>query len=114
MTSGTAVAAGHTEGSRETGHPRWARLACVYLPAPLPRDGRLAFWDPAGEALPTAPEGTAEELTVVRRHGSGVRRRQVPALTLPLARALPPLVRADLLPDIVLMDVRMPKRGGIE
>ncbi|MBK3520206.1 ATP-dependent helicase, partial [Streptomyces sp. MBT70] len=95
MTSEAAAVAEHTEGPRETrtGHPAWARLACVYLPAPLPRDGRLAFWDPAGDPLPPAPEGAAEELTVVRRHGAGARRHRVPALTLPLAAALPPLVR---------------------
>ncbi|MEU5083395.1 MULTISPECIES: DEAD/DEAH box helicase [Streptomyces] len=96
MTSGAAAVAEHTEGSRETraGHPAWVRLACVYLPAPLPRDGRLAFWDPAGDPLPPAPEDTAEELTVVRRHGAGARRHRVTALTLPLAGALPLLVRA--------------------
>ncbi|WP_381556924.1 SNF2-related protein [Streptomyces eurythermus] len=96
MTSGTAAVAERTEGSPEgrAGHPDWVRLACVYLPAPLPRDGRLAFWDPAGDPLPPAPEDAAEELTVVRRHGAGARRRRVPALTLPLARALPLLVRA--------------------
>ncbi|MDN3265179.1 hypothetical protein QWJ26_36310, partial [Streptomyces sp. CSDS2] len=96
MTSEAAAVAERTEGSRETraGHPAWARLACLYLPAPLPRDGRLAFWDPAGDPLPQAPEGTTEELTVVRRHGTGARRHRVPALTLPLARALPLLVRA--------------------
>ncbi|MGW3133184.1 SNF2-related protein [Streptomyces sp. NPDC001123] len=68
------------------------RLAAVYLPADLPRQGRMAFWDPEGDPLPGA---ATEELTVVRRHGAtGVRRRQVPALTLPLADALPLLVRA--------------------
>ncbi|MCZ0210199.1 hypothetical protein OZK63_32890, partial [Streptomyces sp. UMAF16] len=87
MTSAAAAVADRTEGYREAraGDPAWVRLACVYLPAPLPRDGRLAFWDPAGDPLPPAPEGAAEELTVVRRHGAGARRRQVPALTLPLA-----------------------------
>ncbi|WP_030617130.1 DEAD/DEAH box helicase [Streptomyces achromogenes] len=96
MTSAAAAVAERTEGYREAraGDPAWVRLACVYLPAPLPRDGRLAFWDPAGDPLPPAPEGAAEELTVVRRHGAGARRRQVPALTLPLAGALPLLVRA--------------------
>ncbi|CAL9289482.1 SNF2-related protein [Streptomyces sp. SudanB182_2057] len=96
MTSEAAAVAERTEGSPETraGHPAWARLACVYLPAPLPRDSRLAFWDPAGDPLPPAPEDAAEELTVVRRHGTGARRHRVPALTLPLARALPLLVRA--------------------
>jgi superfamily II DNA or RNA helicase len=66
------------------------RLAAVYLPADLPRQGRVAFWDPDGDPLPAA----TEDLTVVRRHGAGVRRRQVPALTLPLGEALPLLVRA--------------------
>ncbi|MEU6197191.1 ATP-dependent helicase, partial [Streptomyces sp. NPDC047061] len=81
--SGTTAEAG-------TGVP--VRLAAVYLPADLPRQGRIAFWDPDGDPLPAAP---TEELTVVRRHGAaGVRRRQVPALTLPVADALPLLVRA--------------------
>ncbi|MFE3168654.1 DEAD/DEAH box helicase [Streptomyces sp. NPDC059224] len=67
------------------------RLAAVYLPADLPRQGRIAFWDPDGDPLPAC---ATEDLTVVRRHGAGVRRRQVPALTLPLDEALPLLVRA--------------------
>ncbi|WP_251095493.1 DEAD/DEAH box helicase [Streptomyces sp. Caat 7-52] len=94
--SGTAGVAERTGGSRETetGHPVPVRLASVYLPAPLPREGRLAFWDPEGGPLPTAPGDGTQELTVVRRHGAGVRRRQVPALTVPLAEALPLLVRA--------------------
>lgn len=133
------------------------RLAAVFLPAPLPRDGRIAFWDPedgaetsvlsahhtavapapgAGTGGVSAPEGGADaglaggapaasevpgggaaaeatagtaaagipgggapeagrtELTVVRRHGAGVRRRTTPALSLPLDEALPLLVRA--------------------
>ncbi|MER6673382.1 DEAD/DEAH box helicase [Streptomyces sp. NPDC000983] len=68
------------------------RLAAVFLPAPLPRDGRMAFWDPEDGPLP--PAGDPTELTVVRRHGSGVRRRPAPALTVPLDTALPLLVRA--------------------
>ncbi|MFF5532378.1 SNF2-related protein [Streptomyces cinerochromogenes] len=94
--SGTAAVAERTGGSPETGagHPVPVRLASVYLPAPLPRQGRLAFWDPDGAPLPDGSGAAAEELTVVRRHGPGVRRRQVPALTLPLAEALPLLVRA--------------------
>ncbi|CCK26417.1 helicase [Streptomyces davaonensis JCM 4913] len=80
-----------------TGGPRTAdsvpvRLAAVFLPAPLPREGRIAFWDPEDGPLPAGPEPT--ELTVVRPHGSGVRRRPAPALTLPLDAALPLLVRA--------------------
>ncbi|WP_318215038.1 DEAD/DEAH box helicase [Streptomyces sp. SCL15-6] len=89
-----------------------ARLAAVFLPAPLPRDGRFAFWDPeSGPVTGAAPEdgarntepaaaGAAEglpeptELTVVRRHGTAARRGTTPALSLPLTEALPLLVRA--------------------
>lgn len=66
------------------------RLAAVFLPAPLPRDGRIAFWDPQDGPLPA--EDT--QLTVVRPHGAGVRRCTVPALTLPVGEALPVLARA--------------------
>lgn len=75
------------------------RLAAVFLPAPLPREGRIAFWDPEDAPLPAAegpdsasPERT--ELTVVRPHGAGIRRRTAPALALPVGAALPLLVRA--------------------
>ncbi|MGW3354789.1 SNF2-related protein [Streptomyces bungoensis] len=91
MSGGTAAVA-ERAGTRQSGDAVPVRLACVYLPAPLPREGRVAFWDPDGGPLPA--DGAAGELTVVRRHGPGVRRRQVPALTLPLAEALPLLVRA--------------------
>ncbi|MFF6802751.1 SNF2-related protein [Streptomyces sp. NPDC012616] len=85
MTDGTAAA--------EPGSVSFCvRLAAVFLPAPLPRDGRVAFWDPAGDALPAAAQHT--ELTVVRRQGATIRRRQTPALSLPLDTALPLLVRA--------------------
>ncbi|MDH6606389.1 superfamily II DNA or RNA helicase [Streptomyces sp. SAI-208] len=88
----------------ERGSEQWdaavaVRLAAVFLPAPLPREGRIAFWDPEGAPLPaaenpgtTSPERT--ELTVVRPHGAAIRRRTAPALTLPVAAALPLLVRA--------------------
>ncbi|WP_282701318.1 DEAD/DEAH box helicase [Streptomyces sp. CC219B] len=66
------------------------RLAAVFLPAPLPREGRIAFWDPEDGPLPARHT----DLTVVGRHGSGVRRRTTPALSLPLGEALPLLVRA--------------------
>ncbi|MCI3271316.1 DEAD/DEAH box helicase [Streptomyces cylindrosporus] len=87
MSTGTAAVA---ERERGAGDSVPVRLAAVFLPAPLPRDGRLAFWDPDGGQLPT--EDT--ELTVVRPHGAGVRRRTAPALTLPVGEALPLLVRA--------------------
>ncbi|GGW50840.1 DEAD/DEAH box helicase [Streptomyces caelestis] len=72
------------------------RLPAVFLPAPLPRDGRIAFWDPEGEPLPAGTTELTEdtELTVVRRRGAAVRRRTTPALTLPLGEALPLLARA--------------------
>ncbi|MFI6560179.1 DEAD/DEAH box helicase [Streptomyces sp. NPDC050534] len=84
---GTAAVAERGQGA-EVSVP--VRLAAVFLPAPLPRDGRFAFWDPDGGPLPA--EDT--ELTVVRPHGSGVRRRTAPALSLPVGEALPLLVRA--------------------
>ncbi|MFI2203127.1 DEAD/DEAH box helicase [Streptomyces sp. NPDC020192] len=92
MSTGTAAVAERTEGSGRSGSEVPVRLASVYLPAPLPREGHIAFWDPDGGPLPGA--GDTEELTVVRRHGADVRRRQVSALTLPLADVLPLLVRA--------------------
>ncbi|MGW2083714.1 DEAD/DEAH box helicase [Streptomyces sp. NPDC001880] len=89
---------------------RLLRCAAVFLPAPLPRAGNIAFWDPDGGALPDPGEvcghpadpgspahgARAGEITVVRRHGKGdgVRRRTVPAILLPVAAALPLLARA--------------------
>ncbi|MFY7571533.1 DEAD/DEAH box helicase [Streptomyces sp. WI04-05B] len=70
------------------------RLAAVFLPAPLPREGRVAFWDPEGDTGLTDEGAGRTELTVVRRHGAGVRRRTTAALTLPVDAALPLLVRA--------------------
>ncbi|WP_327270706.1 DEAD/DEAH box helicase [Streptomyces sp. NBC_01218] len=110
---------------------RLLRRAAVFLPAALPRDGRIAFWDPqdsgwdpaghlahpgdpsrperpddeAGAA--SSPEGpfaagapAVAEITVVRAHGAlGARRRQVPALLLPIADAVPLLAGARHLPS---------------
>ncbi|MEU0409946.1 SNF2-related protein [Streptomyces griseorubiginosus] len=86
------------------------RLAAIFLPAPLPREGRVAFWDPEDAPLPAEPHESdaapverteadaarveRTELTVVRPHGAGVRRRTTPVLALPLGEALPLLVRA--------------------
>ncbi|MFJ7118167.1 DEAD/DEAH box helicase [Streptomyces albogriseolus] len=70
-------------------------LPAVFLPAPLPRDGRIAFYDPEGADIPPEAAGARRtDLTVVRPHGAGVRRRTVPALSLPVDEALPLLVRA--------------------
>ncbi|MEU5167782.1 DEAD/DEAH box helicase [Streptomyces mutomycini] len=102
---------------------RLLRCAAVFLPAALPRDGRVAFWDPEGTLGPAGPDtvspaaGTARadaglaaaeaslfdagpaysltELTVVRRHGTeDVDARTVPAVALPVADAVPLLARA--------------------
>ncbi|MFC9390759.1 DEAD/DEAH box helicase [Streptomyces venezuelae] len=74
----------------------WITSAAVFLPAALPREGRVAFWAPDGRPLPDPGDSGAErvELTVARRHGSGARGRSVPALTLPIDAALPRLVEA--------------------
>ncbi|MER5739015.1 MULTISPECIES: DEAD/DEAH box helicase [unclassified Streptomyces] len=76
---------------------RWTARAAVFLPAALPRDGRIALWAPDGAALPPADGLAGAEparITVVRRHGTGARGREVPAVTLPVATALPLLVEA--------------------
>ncbi|MFF1923985.1 SNF2 helicase-associated domain-containing protein, partial [Streptomyces sp. NPDC058221] len=102
---------------------RLLRCAAVFLPAALPREGRIAFWDPEGAPLPGAVEtgGVAtgsvsgsgavlgsgsdsggrtpeiSEITVARRHGGradDVRPHTVPALVFPLADAVPLLARA--------------------
>lgn len=95
---------------------RLLRCAAVFLPAPLPRDGRIAFWDPEGGADftgadkgafadepfggGTSPDAPGEapsvtELTVAARHGAdGARRRTVPALLMPVPDALPLLADA--------------------
>ncbi|WP_405657112.1 DEAD/DEAH box helicase [Streptomyces sp. RK9] len=68
--------------------------AAVFLPAEVPRDGVLAWWRPDGGELPEVPgaggAGTwgRGELTVVRRHGAGVRRRVVPALFAPVGEGV--------------------------
>ncbi|MFF8779632.1 SNF2-related protein [Streptomyces sp. NPDC015140] len=115
MAVADATVSGRAGESLETSGPRRPapsvplRLAAVFLPAPLPRDARIAFWDPEAGADDTlsgyasAPDGDPAEptertelteLTVVRRHGTGVRRATTPALSLPLGEALPLLVRA--------------------
>ncbi|MDP5311261.1 DEAD/DEAH box helicase [Streptomyces poriferorum] len=103
---------------RDVATGRLLRCAAVFLPATLPREGRIAFWDPEGHPLPdqgdlwapgtgtgagtSAPaeaDGSGvrtSEITVVRRHGEqgDIRRSTVPALLLPLAEAVPLLARA--------------------
>ncbi|WP_406441342.1 SNF2-related protein [Streptomyces sp. NBC_01613] len=90
MSDKAAVAGRAGEREPGAGESVPVRLAAVFLPAPVPRDGRIAFWDPEDGPLPTGDT----ELTVVRRHGAGVRRKTAPALSLPVGDALPLLVRA--------------------
>ncbi|MEV4330601.1 DEAD/DEAH box helicase [Streptomyces sp. NPDC049597] len=82
------------------------RCAAVFVPGALPRDGRVAFWDPDGAEVP----GADSELTVVGVEGldgvdsrvsgtndaadDGVRSRSVPARTLSVADAAPLLMQA--------------------
>ncbi|MGW6411363.1 SNF2-related protein [Streptomyces vinaceus] len=75
------------------------RHPAVFLPAAVPREARFAFWAPDGDGLPEEEgAGTPAPLTVVRPHGQGIRSRTVPSLTLPVAAALPLLVRAPRSP----------------
>ncbi|WP_377270196.1 DEAD/DEAH box helicase [Peterkaempfera sp. SMS 1(5)a] len=63
----------------------------MFLPSDPPRSGRVAFWTPGGEPPDLGVE--PEELTVVRAHGSSVRRVRVAAVLLPVEQALPLLTR---------------------
>ncbi|WP_030292160.1 DEAD/DEAH box helicase [Streptomyces katrae] len=84
---------------RQQPHPHdpLLRHPAVFLPAPVPREARIAFWAPDGDALPDGA-GTPAPLTVVRPHGQGVRSRTVPSLTLSVTEALPLLARAPRSP----------------
>ncbi|MGW0645511.1 SNF2-related protein [Streptomyces badius] len=100
---------------------RLLRCAAVFLPGPVPRDGRIAFWDPLADAGPWQDDGaqgrtgtpfayaepsarpdtvtyTSARLTVARPDDAagpgGVRIAEVPAAVLSVADALPLLVRA--------------------
>uniref|UniRef100_UPI00359C2997 DEAD/DEAH box helicase n=1 Tax=Streptomyces alfalfae TaxID=1642299 RepID=UPI00359C2997 len=93
-----AATAGHASVVRS--------CAAVFLPAEAPREGRIAFWRADGGDLPGSGEpadgfgpgeawtGDRGEIVVARRHGKGARARTVPALFLPVAEAVPLLLRA--------------------
>ncbi|MFI5637037.1 SNF2-related protein [Streptomyces goshikiensis] len=68
------------------------RHAAVFLPAAVPREGRIVFWAPDGDPLP----GETTPLTLVRPQGptAAPRTRTVPGLVLPVTAALPLLARA--------------------
>ncbi|WP_079107623.1 DEAD/DEAH box helicase [Streptomyces sp. NRRL S-1521] len=93
-----AATAGHASVVRS--------CAAAFLPAEAPREGRIAFWRADGGDLPGSGEpadgsgrgeawtGDRGEIVVARRHGKGARARTVPALFLPVAEAVPLLLRA--------------------
>ncbi|MGW7359300.1 DEAD/DEAH box helicase [Streptomyces sp. NPDC054802] len=68
--------------------------AAVFLPAALPREGRIAFWSPDGRPLP----GAGDEITVVRPRREGdtflVRSVTVPAVVMSVTAAAPLLIEA--------------------
>ncbi|WP_330334969.1 DEAD/DEAH box helicase [Streptomyces sp. NBC_00536] len=74
--------------------------AALFLPAAVPRQGRIAFWSPSGDELPDPadllglPGAVREPLGAVRPAGATLRTRTVPALVLPLSAALPLLAVA--------------------
>lgn len=75
--------------------PELAAGEAVFLPADPPRSGRVAFWTSSGKLPDLGVE--PEELTVVRPHGSSVRRARVVAVLLPVEQALPLLTRCRAL-----------------
>jgi hypothetical protein len=82
-----------TEASTGTGTAALRTVAAVFLPAALPREGRVAFWDTDGRALP----GADGEITVVRPDGTDgldVRSATVPAVVMTVADAAPLLIAA--------------------
>ncbi|GGT35558.1 helicase [Streptomyces kurssanovii] len=82
-----------TEAVTSMGTAALRAVAAVFLPAALPREGRVAFWDPNGRALP----GADGEITVVRPDGTDgpdVGSVTVPAVVMTVADAAPLLIAA--------------------
>ncbi|MFD3642781.1 DEAD/DEAH box helicase [Streptomyces griseus] len=120
MTESTGESGGAEGASRTVDAGRLLRCAAVFLPGPVPRDGRVAFWDPLADPGPWPADGapdrsgtpfahaepdgtdpvpcTTARLTVVRpdpADGPGSARAvTTPAALLSVADALPLLVRA--------------------
>ncbi|MET9703051.1 SNF2-related protein [Streptomyces griseus] len=120
MTESTGESGGAEGASLTVDAGRLLRCAAVFLPGPVPRDGRVAFWDPLADPGPWPADGapdrsgtpfahaepdgtdpvpcTTARLTVVRpdpADGPGSARAvTTPAALLPVADALPLLVRA--------------------
>ncbi|QVQ54918.1 DEAD/DEAH box helicase [Spiractinospora alimapuensis] len=73
-----------------------AGLAAVFEAADPPRASHMVFWSPDGEA--PAQAGTVGVTVAVPRDGA-VTTTEVPALRVPLVRAVPALLRADPVTD---------------
>ncbi|WP_198535405.1 DEAD/DEAH box helicase [Streptomyces caatingaensis] len=69
-----------------------SRCSAVHLPADPPREGRVAFWLPDGQA--PVVRGQVEDLTVVVPAEGDVTTTTVRAVLLPVRAALPVLTRA--------------------
>ncbi|WP_232828188.1 DEAD/DEAH box helicase [Kribbella monticola] len=69
----------------------------VFRAADPPRDGRLAFWDPAGGALPLGV-GEQATLDLVVDGDDGIGVRATPVIEVPVADAVPVLGRARTSP----------------
>ncbi|MFD8773924.1 SNF2-related protein [Streptomyces sp. NPDC059916] len=70
------------------------RCCAVFVPGDPAREGRVAFWRPAGERPPHTEAGTPEELSLAVPGDTGAERESVPAVLLPVRAALPVLTRA--------------------
>ncbi|MER7346810.1 DEAD/DEAH box helicase [Streptomyces aurantiacus] len=92
--TGAGAAADATPAAFAALVPLVRSCAAVFLPAEVPREGRIAWWRPDGGELPDVSGGEGSEtwsrgeITVVRRHGKGVRRHAVPALLAPVGEAV--------------------------
>ncbi|MFD9318461.1 DEAD/DEAH box helicase [Streptomyces sp. NPDC060053] len=76
-----------------------ARCSAVFVPGTPSRTGRVAFWRPDDESLPSVAGRRVEDLSVVRPAGAGVALARVPAVLLPVEEALPVLTHARAVPD---------------
>ncbi|MFG2500577.1 DEAD/DEAH box helicase [Streptomyces sp. NPDC048441] len=71
-----------------------SRCSALFVSADPARGGRVAFWNPDGDAPPDCSAGAIEELTVAVPGGDGARLSRVSAALLPMRAALPVLTRA--------------------
>ncbi|MFG2647811.1 DEAD/DEAH box helicase [Streptomyces sp. NPDC048436] len=71
-----------------------SRCSVLFVSADPARTGRVAFWNPEGDAPPDCSAGSVEELTIAVPGDDGARLGDVAALMLPVRVALPVLTRA--------------------